>query len=167
MRSLRRFVKHSGAQEDMETIRIDSQIMSDAHQVRRSDASLEPASLDSNGLASSTSTTSPCSDTSPVPVYSSSPSRVLRRLPSNSHNSFSRQSRHQRPQTTTTSSFSAQSSPSSLRVRPRSNSHPSLRALIDEYDSIDQEGQGQYLELVDEDSDRDRSRSTSRNNTNR
>lgn len=169
----------------METTRIDSQIMSDAHRVRHGDASLESATLspqlsegETSGLGASTgsapSSSSSTAPSSSVSMYLSSPQRVLRRLPSSPHIA-TRDSlrRHTRSHTTSTPHLSAAAeeirtpqvsqpppySPASLRVRPRSVSHPSLRALIDDYE---RQQESQYAEASDYESDVSHTRSPSR-----
>lgn len=158
MRSIRRFVKHWSGHEDMETSRIDTQILADAHQVRRSDASLEPVTLSPNLSDSGESSSTLMSQR---PNGPSSPSKVFRRLPSSPSltNLEGRPSRQKRTNTTAASLQQAAAHSQSLRVRPRSKSHPSLRALINDYERF--EGMDRYASEDASEDDLDQNRAAS------
>jgi hypothetical protein len=163
MRSIRRFVKTTlPSRRPMENSQIDSAIMAGAHAVRDDDAKLEPETLtddeppsqqrqeadeadeeqDAGSQATLTAsrkmlevaTGGKASKPPQPPTSPSSPSRVLRRLPSNSWLPTMSSMDSRPPAARRKSSAST----GSLRVRPRSNSHPSVRALMDDYDRAEQ-----------------------------
>jgi hypothetical protein len=145
MRSVRRFVKQTlPNRRPMENSEIDSAILAGAHAVRDEDAKLEPEPLakesgqegtipeeeEGDGAAGHEESLSGdalepqlAGPPAKPPTAPASPSRVLRRLPSNS--SILPRPRH---------SSRASTGSGTLRVRPRSNSHPSLRLLMDEFE---------------------------------